>query len=346
MVTNDGHATIPSPTPNLNNTLSDRITGKWSTEEEDFAVAAIRDFNRGYLDSAPGSTLRAYLSEKLQCDPMRITKKFTGEASIGKKVFHPASRDDSKILKEIETCQAKLENLYQDYQKMISSQEQEMARKSMAAVAISNASSFYDSTGLHLFSASSSQYHGVPTRTINIQSEKAKNDVAITATWLEQAETLLSTKTENTRVQKEIEDEMKQISQLIEGAPGILAISTNLHSILSEKNNNVYKNGSTNGLQSSTHRLSSCPDLRILVSDAKSGHSKQSISTATDGKRKRSLGDDETIYDPMTLLASISSRAAPVQIDTNEDAKRTAASAKTKEAKLFVNFLQSVAQPY
>ena len=38
------------------------------------------------------STLRAYLSDKLHCDPMRITKKFTGSSCIGKRVFHPAVR--------------------------------------------------------------------------------------------------------------------------------------------------------------------------------------------------------------------------------------------------------------
>lgn len=36
-----------------------------------------------------GTTLRSYLSEKLHCDPMRITKKFAGAACIGKQVFIP-----------------------------------------------------------------------------------------------------------------------------------------------------------------------------------------------------------------------------------------------------------------
>ena len=49
----------------------------------------IQDFNSGLLDAAPGTTLRSYLAEALGCDPMRITKKFTGDASIGKRVFHP-----------------------------------------------------------------------------------------------------------------------------------------------------------------------------------------------------------------------------------------------------------------
>ena len=61
--------------------------GKWSEEEETYAQAAIRDFNSGHLNAPLGITLRTYLSDKLQCDPMRITKKFTGDASIGKKVI-------------------------------------------------------------------------------------------------------------------------------------------------------------------------------------------------------------------------------------------------------------------
>ena len=50
----------------------------------------IRDFNGGLLDAAPGTTLRSYLSDKLNCDPMRITKKFT----LGKRVFHPRENVD------------------------------------------------------------------------------------------------------------------------------------------------------------------------------------------------------------------------------------------------------------
>lgn len=66
--------------------------GKWTVEEEAYVARVIQDFNSGFLDAPAGTTLRTYLSEKLQCDPMRITKKFTGDACIGKRVFHPAVR--------------------------------------------------------------------------------------------------------------------------------------------------------------------------------------------------------------------------------------------------------------
>ena len=65
--------------------------GKWTMEEEAYVIRMIRDFQLGYLKSTPstGTTLRTYLSQQLHCDPMRITKKFTGQACIGKRVFHP-----------------------------------------------------------------------------------------------------------------------------------------------------------------------------------------------------------------------------------------------------------------
>lgn len=72
-----------------------RRRGKWTVEEEAYVARVIQDFNSGFLDAAAGTTLRTFLSDKLNCDPMRITKKFTGEACIGKRVFHPAIRSPS-----------------------------------------------------------------------------------------------------------------------------------------------------------------------------------------------------------------------------------------------------------
>ena len=66
--------------------------GKWTPEEEAYVARIIQEFNSGYLNAPAGTTLRTYLSKKLHCDPMRITKKFQGELAIGKRVFHPAVR--------------------------------------------------------------------------------------------------------------------------------------------------------------------------------------------------------------------------------------------------------------
>ncbi len=61
--------------------------GKWTPEEERFAKAIIDAFEKGIIHGCEnGCTLRAYLSRKLHCQPMRISKKYAGK-SIGKQVF-------------------------------------------------------------------------------------------------------------------------------------------------------------------------------------------------------------------------------------------------------------------
>lgn len=80
------------PMPNSSSKASHLRRGKWTIEEETYVARVIQDFNNGFLDAPAGTTLRTYLSDKLNCDPMRITKKFTGDACIGKRVFHPAVR--------------------------------------------------------------------------------------------------------------------------------------------------------------------------------------------------------------------------------------------------------------
>lgn len=66
--------------------------GKWTPEEERYTAKLIDMFNAGLLPPAEsfGKTLRVYLAEKLNCDPMRITKKFTGKLSLGKKLYSEA----------------------------------------------------------------------------------------------------------------------------------------------------------------------------------------------------------------------------------------------------------------
>ena len=95
----------------------------------------IKNFNEGLLDAAPGTTLRNYLSSKLNCDPMRITKKFTGESSIGKRVFHPTDLDRDALetaRQEVADLEAKwrqkLENIAKEQSKE-SSEQQSSKRK-------------------------------------------------------------------------------------------------------------------------------------------------------------------------------------------------------------------------
>ena len=59
-------------------------SGKWTPEEESFANRLVLEFERGTLgDCDEGCTLRSYLAKKLNCAPMRISKKFAGRC-IGK----------------------------------------------------------------------------------------------------------------------------------------------------------------------------------------------------------------------------------------------------------------------
>lgn len=65
--------------------------GKWTEEEERYATQLTNYFKEGLLPIERGTMLRLYLSQKLNCEPMRITKKFTGGECIGKQVFRPCS---------------------------------------------------------------------------------------------------------------------------------------------------------------------------------------------------------------------------------------------------------------
>jgi hypothetical protein len=81
------------------------VSGKWTSDEEQYAWRLIDDFELGLLskcavtafpyfvdsfkfldDCEEGCTLRSYLARKLNCAPMRISKKFAGH-NIGKHTF-------------------------------------------------------------------------------------------------------------------------------------------------------------------------------------------------------------------------------------------------------------------
>ena len=58
--------------------------GKWTAEEEAYSSRLITEFKLGLLPLTDGTTLRTFLSKLLNCDPMRISKKFVGQNCIGK----------------------------------------------------------------------------------------------------------------------------------------------------------------------------------------------------------------------------------------------------------------------
>jgi hypothetical protein len=79
--------------------------GKWPIEEEIYANRLVVEFAAGLLDDCEdGSTLRSYLSTKLRCAPMRISKKFGGK-SIGNKVFVRKEGSRDALLSDLSSFQ-------------------------------------------------------------------------------------------------------------------------------------------------------------------------------------------------------------------------------------------------
>lgn len=86
--------------------------GKWTVEEESYANRLIYEFKLGLLPLTDGTTLRTFLSKLLNCDPMRISKKFVGQNCIGKQVFRRRQQDLEKLTPErIETSRRELAEL-------------------------------------------------------------------------------------------------------------------------------------------------------------------------------------------------------------------------------------------
>ena len=92
-------------------------SGKWLEEEEAYAELLIDMFDRGQLpDCMTGSTLRAYLAQKLHCAPMRISKKFAGKG-IGKKVYSCRIDNRKNVPASVAEQRRKLQEKAQDVEK-------------------------------------------------------------------------------------------------------------------------------------------------------------------------------------------------------------------------------------
>lgn len=57
----------------------------------------ISDFDEGLLDVEPGTGLRQLLASKLQCEVMRVSKKFCGLESVGKRSFRPVRNQEARV---------------------------------------------------------------------------------------------------------------------------------------------------------------------------------------------------------------------------------------------------------
>ncbi|CAB9510822.1 expressed unknown protein [Seminavis robusta] len=83
--------------------------GKWTPEEEAYVEALVEEFKLGLLPLAEGTSLRTFLSKMLNCQPMRISKKFVGSNYNGKQVY--VRRKNSLSNEEVRSRRAKLQEL-------------------------------------------------------------------------------------------------------------------------------------------------------------------------------------------------------------------------------------------
>lgn len=182
--------------------------GKWTTEEETYVARVIQDFNSGFLDAPAGTTLRTYLSEKLQCDPMRITKKFTGDSCIGKRVFHPAVKSSSNAA-AIEKAQTELTELEQRWRRRMEIQHTESARKAGASAAAVAAAA----AGTHI--GSQRCLGNCPRHACSCEP-----NLVFAAGWLERARSSLI---DNEKLEhlsrEELVLQMEQVQQLLNEGP-------------------------------------------------------------------------------------------------------------------------------
>lgn len=111
--------------------------GKWTVEEEEYTNKMITYFNLGLLRVIQGTTLRAYLSDKLYCDPMRITKKFTGDECIGKQVFTTPVHDEKSLRK----CEAEMKKLERLFIIRLVNKSKERPRRAKRALTLQRANS-------------------------------------------------------------------------------------------------------------------------------------------------------------------------------------------------------------
>mmetsp|Transcript_18222 Transcript_18222/g.18285 ORF Transcript_18222/g.18285 Transcript_18222/m.18285 type:complete len:295 (+) Transcript_18222:71-955(+) len=99
--------------------------GKWSREEETYAEKLINAFKNGLVSPCAneGKTLRCYLAYKLNCIPMRISKKFRHCEGLGSRFFpRTGITSDQVLLCETELRELRQKFLYADSKKGLRSE--------------------------------------------------------------------------------------------------------------------------------------------------------------------------------------------------------------------------------
>eukprot|EP00607_Mallomonas_marina_P000790 CAMPEP_0182431544 /NCGR_PEP_ID=MMETSP1167-20130531/50054_1 /TAXON_ID=2988 /ORGANISM="Mallomonas Sp, Strain CCMP3275" /LENGTH=217 /DNA_ID=CAMNT_0024618015 /DNA_START=6 /DNA_END=656 /DNA_ORIENTATION=+ len=95
--------------------------GKWTTEEHDYANMIVSCFKAGYAPGCGQTTLRCYVAEKINCNPMRVSKKFSGLKGLGEKMNHLNSFN-----KEIEL---KMKTILEEKRSAFTAKEVEIERR-------------------------------------------------------------------------------------------------------------------------------------------------------------------------------------------------------------------------
>ncbi|CAB9529037.1 expressed unknown protein [Seminavis robusta] len=105
--------------------------GKWTDEEEAYAVALMEAFKDGLLeDIEQGASLRLYLSTKLHCNVKRVSKKYEGTNYQGARRFQ---KNASASPEELAFTRSKLVKLHEDFEASIKVLAMVRASKTAAA---------------------------------------------------------------------------------------------------------------------------------------------------------------------------------------------------------------------
>ena len=136
--------------------------GKWTAEEEAYANRLIKEFKAGLLPLTDGTTLRTFLSKLLNCDPMRISKKFVGSNCIGKQVFRRRTADINRLTQEqIQKSRNELSELERRFLERVAQTNRVKSSSNANSAAAAAQSSHIDHHTAMGHLASSDLHHGV-----------------------------------------------------------------------------------------------------------------------------------------------------------------------------------------
>mmetsp|Transcript_24920 Transcript_24920/g.25139 ORF Transcript_24920/g.25139 Transcript_24920/m.25139 type:complete len:220 (+) Transcript_24920:105-764(+) len=73
-------------------------SGHWTIHEENYARALIEGYKYGYISPnlVGGTSLRSFLARQLNCDAMRVSKKFIGLSGLGSKCNTVVTVDEDR----------------------------------------------------------------------------------------------------------------------------------------------------------------------------------------------------------------------------------------------------------